>query len=685
MEVLKVQTIKGSYETNVYNVNDFPYDELLFLPTIRSKKKTYYNVSSAFDIETTTIDGIKDDKGKYVKNPYGFMYHWQFCINKKVIFGRTWEEFQTLIKKLVNILDLGLNKNLVVFCHNFSFEFQFIKDFIEGIEIFAREERKVIKCNTSNGIEFRCSYFLSNMSLAKFCENTQNVIHYKLEDTYDYSKLRTPTTPLTLEEKQYCFNDVYGLCECIDEYLKHDTIATLPITNTGFVRREYREEMQANKKNYWKMKDTALTTEQYEMCKRAFRGGNTHANRYVAGAILNDVYSYDISSSYPSSMLLDDYPIGKFCGCTIGNQDKLNYFMKNYAMILEVSFKDITCRYDVPIPYLDIAHCYDMLGVVNDNGRILHADFLTVTLTNIDLDIILKQYNRESFIVVKAMYTTKGKLPYEFRKKTMDFFFRKTTLKGIIDKEYEYLKSKNRLNSSFGMCVTDMVHELITYNQDTFEWNTEKEDIETALARYYNNRNNFLSYQWGVFVTANARKHLQDMIDKVGLDIVYIDTDSIKFQNKKHIGEFEEMNKKIIKQCESNDIPAYVDYNNERVYMQVWDFDGYYNRFKTLGAKKYCFEHMVKEHKEFKITVAGMNKKKGAKVIGKIENFKLDETFFDIGRTTSWYNDEKPHYIEVNGDRFLTASNIGILESTYTLGVTKEYYALIGKNINNLL
>jgi hypothetical protein len=84
--------------------------------------------------------------------------------------------------------------------------------------------------------------------------------------------------------------------------------------------------------------------------------------------------------------------------------------------------------------------------------------------------------------------------------------------------------------------------------------------------------------------------------------------------------------------------------------------------------------------KIFEITVSGMSKNKGSERVGKIENFMIGKKFYDVGRSTSWYNDEQPHKIEVNGDSFTTASNIGILESTYELGVTNEYWDIIAEN-----
>ena len=260
------------------------------------------------------------------------------------------------------------------------------------------------------------------------------------------------------------------------------------------------------------------------------------------------------------------------------------------------------------------------------------------------------------------------------------FFKQKTQLKGIDEKEYKYMRPKNRLNSTFGMMVTDIAHSEILYDPLTMIWDEDKPDIESALDKFYKSRNNFLSYQWGVYVTANARLRLQTMLDVVGRDVVYIDTDSIKFQNSAHIKEFDQLNEKLIEKAENNDIPAYVDRDGKRFYLGTWDNDGNYFQFKTLGAKKYCFTKQKDGKEKFEVTVSGMNKKKGARAVGSIDNFIIGKTFNNIGRTTSWYNDEKIHTITVEGVDIETASNIGILETTYTLGVTNEYWALIQSN-----
>lgn len=687
----EVPIMKNGIETiqteTVYSINDFPYADFRKEQKVKNKKGiTYYNISASFDIESTTIDGRKIRKGKiehYIDPPQGFMYQWQFAIKDKVCFGRTWEEFTQFIENIRIALELYDNKILVVYVHFLSYEFQFMKDFFQIESIFATEKRKILKMNTI-GIEFRCSYMLSNMSLAKFCENSRLCSHYKMKDTYDYKKLRTPKTPLTNEEMAYCYNDVRGLNECIDTLLLEDDILSIPITNTGYVRREFRQAMRT-KENRRLFEKIQLNVEEYNILRKAFRGGNTHANRMYSNKILPNVYSYDIQSSYPAMMMLEEFPMGKFTRVTLDTQEKLDLYTSKYCVVMTIEMFDITVKENVVIPYLDIAHCSRHSNIENDNGRVLSADYVEITLTNLDLDIIRENYNFTGLRVLKAEYARKGKLPKEFREKLLHFYTLKTELKDIDGKEYEYMKSKNRVNSSYGMMVTAIDHSEIDYNAETHDWTENFPEVEKALFDYYKNRNNFLCYQWGVWVTALARTALQKMISKIGIDVIYVDTDSVKFINRDNCKYFEEENKRIIQKVLSNDIKAYAtDKEGIDRYLGIWDYEGSYIRFKTLGAKKYCFEkyNKKKDIVEFKITVSGMSKEKGARAVGTMENFNIGQVYHDIGRTTSWYNESDIKQITVNGDTFTTASNIAVLETTYELGVTNEYYEILSKYID---
>lgn len=108
-------------------------------------------------------------------------------------------------------------------------------------------------------------------------------------------------------------------------------------------------------------------------------------------------------------------------------------------------------------------------------------------------------------------------------------------------------------------------------------------------------------------------------------------------------------------------------------YMGVWEPESHYERFCTLGAKKYVGE----ENGKLEITIAGVNKRKGAEELGKIENFKEGFTFYKAGGTVSKYNDNVHILIEKEGREILVTDNLYITDSTYTLGLTAEYLAIL--------
>ena len=697
----------------IYSVDDFSFSEFQNLRECRKRGRkknpiVYYDVEMAFDIETTTLEKLDYERynktGEKVVKGTAFMYQWQFCLSDTVCFGRTWDEFLSFCEKLHLYLKTSGTKRAVVYVHNLSYEFQFMKDFIEFSEIFARDAHKVMKCYSHRyGIEFRCSYFLSNMSLAKFCENSEYVIHYKLVDTYDYKKLRTPTTPLTETEEGYCYNDVRGLCECIRAARKEDNLAEIPITSTGYVRREFRRAMQADKGYYPVVfHDLALTLSQYRLCKDAFRGGNTHANRVHAGHTITAkkgenaivMGSMDISSSYPAQIAMGYYPMSAFRAVEITSQEQFDNLCATRCVIMRVQFDNLRIKENVPVPYIPLSKCQKHgKDCVIDNGRVLSIDCCEIAMTEIDLAIIRNQYDYDFFTVSECSVAARGKLPDSMRNTMMAFFIAKSKLKGNPQKKYEYMKSKNKLNSTFGMCVTDLLQDEWVMNQTTGEWTREKAEAEKALQTYYDSKNSFLHYQWGIYVTAHARKQLQDMLDVVGMDVVYCDTDSIKFLHPDvHIPEFEAKNKLLSKRAMENDIPALCDVGKKRYILGVWDMDDLYIQFKTLGAKKYCgvewdenASESGKDPVRFTSTVAGMNKKLGAENIKCCNNFRLCRRMENVGRTISCFNNSKPHYITVNGEDILTASNIGIIDTTYTLGVSNEYYEVLVDSQNGNL
>lgn len=653
-----------------YFWNEFPF-EILRKDIVKSgKHKAYQRHPMTFDIETSKIP--TDNDGHYE----AFMYIWQVCIEGNVVFGRRWEELQDFMQKVVDAYKLSEGERVVVYVHNLSFEFQFIQDYFKFIDVFAMASRSILTAKTAH-LEFRCSYKLSNMSLAKFIENTPNTLHYKGIDDLDYATVRTPDTQLTEVELGYCFNDVKGLYECLMELLKEDNIATIPLTSTGYVRRDCRHAMGKNKKNRQMFLRSRLSLLQYKLLRECFRGGNTAGDRYLTNLILKKVGSYDLSSSYTFQMIARDYPLGKWNYGVIRNIATLEEYNKKYCTIARYTFKNIMLRDEKPIPYIPQSKC---LALGDDreiyNGRILHADFLTISMTNIDFDIVKEQYKYDEIAVEEFHYSRKGLLPKELRDTIMYYFEKKSKLKGDEEHYYEYMKSKNKLNSIYGMTVTNILNTEIEYHDGEYtEKKMTEEEMQEALDKYYKNHRSFLNYSWGVFVTAYARRELEDGLNIAGLDTIYCDTDSVKYIGD-HDSEFEEYNKRLNKECEEKGVKNYAEVNGKRYYMGIFDKEKGYDEFITLGAKKYAFL----QNGKLGITVSGLSKKKGAKELerkGGLRRFQRNEVFYDSGRTIAQYNSANVHDIIVNGCTFSTASNLAIVDTTYTLGISDTMLDII--------
>lgn len=270
----------------IYTVQTFNYIHFLSLLqrngiTTNRKSGGYYNTYMTFDIETTSVNNVE--------KPYAFMYIWQACINSQVIMGRTWEEFLLFVQNLNNAcLQISDKAKFVIYVHFLPFEFQFIRNFFTISDFFALHTRQPVRFTANGTFEFRCSYKLSNMNLEKFIQSTPNAHYYKKSgEDFDYSIFRTPFTSLTEEEYGYCYCDVRGLQEAIDFLLESDNLATIPMTSTGYIRREVKKCMHARQHNIFLVKEkTALSPDQYVLCKYALRGGNAHANPIYAGDIL---------------------------------------------------------------------------------------------------------------------------------------------------------------------------------------------------------------------------------------------------------------------------------------------------------------------------------------------------------------------------------------------------------------
>lgn len=657
----------------------FPYDWLYEIPLVkrksgnqRTKKRIKYkDLITAFDIETTRLVDIEQS----------IMYIWQWQFGDEyTVVGRTWDEFTLFQRKLATVLD---DTVLVVFVHNLSYEFQFLRGIYQFSkdEVFAIKSRKVLKCNMRGCFEFRCSYIHSNMNLDTYTKK-MGVKHKKLTGTFDYDKVRYPWTELTEEELAYCVHDVQGLVEAIEIEMEHDSdnLYTFPLTSTGYVRRDAKKAM--SQVSYSFVKSQLPDYEIYKMLREAFRGGNTHANRYYTNYTLHNVHSADRSSSYPDVMCNCKFPISEFYRLgDIPYSELIKMLGKRQkACIMRVALTGVHLqRIDWGCPYLSLSKCRHIENPLTDNGRIISADYLETTITDIDLKIILGEYAWTDIKVYDVATARYGYLPKPLINTICQYYHYKTELKNVPGQELLYMKSKNKLNSLYGMCAQDPVKQSILFIDDDFK---EQNDNEEELLNTYNKKA-FLAYQWGVWVTAWARYRLEqgiilahgDVNDKNAPQFVYCDTDSVKYLGEIDLSKF---NKERIRDSKNSGAFA-TDPNGVTHYMGVYEKEHDMYEFKTMGAKKYVYRENPES--ELVCTIAGVSKVQGGKELqqnGGIEAFREGFTFKKAGGLEAVYNDVPViKRCSCEGRLLTITSNVVLKPSTYTLGLTAEYKRLL--------
>lgn len=608
---------------------------------VRGKSLSLLDVSAAFDIETTTYMANCDG----VEMPMGLMYIWMFGLNGAVIIGRTWEEFMELVSYLGNVMGLSETLQLPVYVHNLAYEFQFIRHWFHWTDVFATQERKIMQGFTEEGLCFKCSYTLSGKKLADCAED---LVTYKVEKKVgdlDYDKPRHSLTPLTREEMGYCINDVLVVMAYIREKMEREkNITRIPLTKTGYARRVCRNaclypkdeegalDTRARYKYMRTMEALKMTLDEYVDAKRASAGGFTHANAFNVGNVFVCVVSKDGCSFYPAHMCAKMYPMSRGKSVDLSKFPKpsskkayrkaLDVYLKTYCCLVTVRFKDLEEDF-IYDHYISSSRCTELSSdAVLDNGRVVKASTLELTCTEQDFDIISRTYTWKNFEVLRLRYYRKQYLPKPYIETVLDLYEGKTSLKDVEGYEEEYTRKKELLNSLFGMMLTDVCKDGIMYDGD---WDSVKpQELSVAdynairaakLDDYNEQEGRFLSYLWGVWVTAHSRHTLWEAIMECAEDYIYSDTDSCKFTNpEKHEQFFQDASAHMASEMEAMCKHYNIDVERTRPLTKkgvakplgAWETDGVYEQFKTLGAKRYMY---TTKKKGLSLTISGVNKK----------------------------------------------------------------------------
>ena len=605
-------------------------------------------------------------------------YIWQFSFNDKVYYGREIKDFLKVLE------DLPKNTQIIIWVHNLGYEMQNALINIAHIDrLFARTPHSPMYLYLEEfpDIEFRCSYILTNLSLAKWGDQ---IGIEKLVGDLDYTKIRTPYTKLKKKELAYCERDCVVVYRGILDHLKtYKDVFDIPMTSTGKVRRPFKDLVCNDKKYMRKIKKLVpASVEEYERWRKIFAGGYTHCNRkYMDKTIEDIIYHVDIASSYPFILCAYKFPYGRwsYLGNVMPDPGKFN----SRAYITKLHFKNIKCH--TWNTYISASKVIDGRHIIADNGRVLFAEEITIYVTEFDYDTIMAIYDYEEVKSLGCWCCHKQYLPKIYIDFVLQQYEGKTSLKGYPDGSVEdqmYRTSKTYINALYGMAVSNIVQSDVLYDQET-GWSigdltVDKVEHKFNKMRRWFDRSYFLHYAAGCWVTAAARHRLWQCIRKIDNDLLYTDTDSL-FYVGRHSWEWfnEDASERLRDMCMVRDI----DFERTRPKdkkgvshpLGVLEWEPSCDRFRSLGAKKYIEEREGKLY----MTISGINKAAVECLNGDINNFKdgfvFDKDHPSVRKSEITYLDDMPEVTWPDGYHSDLKHGINMRPTGYELSVPTVY------------
>ena len=676
-----------SFDYSFCHYKQFDYSKLkyiyYFYSAGRGKNETYNDVIIMADTETSKKRPDepytdKDGTVKYKTFP-NHVCAWTISIrafhhNIVTLWGKKPSKMAEVMLKIHTMMS---GMNTIFYFHNLSYDHYFLRQFwysLYGLPIkqLNTKSHYPIFIQFENGIIIKDSLILAQKKLEKWAKDL-NVEHMKAVGKWDYNKIRNQSDSFTQDEKEYIECDTLAGVECIDATMisLNKKIYSMPYTATGIPREETRHH--GKKKAHDQLEKMALSYPQYIKQTACYHGGYTHGNRhYVNQKITPDIFgsnvcAYDFASSYPYIMCSQKFAMERYTETDDCNVEFILSQMDEYAFMFKFIAVNIRLKTDIqPMPALQFSKCVKTINAIQDNGRILCANYVEIYLTEWDLAVIAEQYQWTGHICKEVEYASKDYLPRWFTDYVYECFTAKTMLKG--GDKVAYAIAKAKVNSLYGMCCQKSLREDIVEDYATGDYYEQPiADPEEEYIKYINKVSSILNYAWGVTVTACAFYNVHQLIKCCRLPL-YTDTDScygIDWDEEKLKVYNDGCKEKLL----ANGYGAVVRDGRE-YWLGVAEHNGLedeYSEFKYMGAKRYCGRCL--DDGEIHITVAGVPKKKGATCLeDNINKFSPGFIFSGLktGKNTHVYiPSEKGIYIDENGNE--TADSISLIPCDYKL------------------
>lgn len=503
-------------------------------------------------------------------------------------------------------------ENFVLYFHNLKFDasfiiwylldngFEYIKDIKDrhdksftclinemgafySMEIYFKANKK-----KPNKVTIYDSLKILNFSVEKIAKDF-NLPIKKLE--IDYKAKREVNHILTDDEVAYIKNDVEIMARALDILFKMDlTKMTIASNAIGFYKK-----LNKNFKLYFPELDYSID----ENIRRSYKGGFTYLNPIYKEVEMGKGIVLDVNSLYPSVMKNEKLPIGEPLYFSDKYENDKLYNL--YVQVISCSFK----LKPNMIPTIQIKG--NLSFIPNEYLESSKGDIVTLTLTNVDLELFFKHYD---------VYDLTFHGGYKFK-----------SIKGLFNNYIDYwseekIKAKKEGNGARYLTSKLMLNSLYGKFGANPNVRTKRPylDEDKVLRFTFNEREigNTVYIPVASFITSYARRKtietsqaIRDYtMNKYKKDYyIYSDTDSI------HMLELPE-----------EELKKFIDIDDYK--LGAWKLESKFIKGKFIRQK--CYIEMDDEG-NISSTIAGLPKK-----LSKIINFEN----FKVGFNTKDYESE---------------------------------------------
>lgn len=294
------------------------------------------------------------------------------------------------------------------------------------------------------------------------------------------------------------------------------------------------------------------TLEFHQIIQEAGKQGIMLCNPNIINQLIDNVYSFDISSAYNSQFIRgDDFPIGKVKRAAASELPQLIKENKWFLIVMYSEF--------------EVDNLFNWIKpVIKDDGYyyiIGNYDYKIIQETGGSLKRIDK--NWKIYKVFKC--DEQGYLNYRFREELVNLYETRQALKSMGKTEEKIYKQVAEVLYGKGI------------QKRKFETNSE-------IHNFYSKRDNtYIGCQISYHALQRTRYEIMKMMLRLNYSYIACDTDSIKTQSPMAPLLFKERNEEILEENRKAGFP------NTRI--GLWKFEGLYPHFIQYGNKVYAFEN----------------------------------------------------------------------------------------------